>query len=289
MKDRLSYLAYAAGWRLVRILPAPWAYGLFGVIARIAAKRDGRSVKRLRSNLAVVTGADSETPAMRVLTERAMASYLRYWCDAFRLPDWSRERILSHVRVIGEHHLVDATRDGRGAVVSLPHSGNWDHAGAWATVRGWQVVTVAEVLKPKRLFERFLDYRRRLGFEVHPFGSPEIFGILTRRLREGAVVALVSDRDLSRSGVPVTFFGRSTRMPKGPAALSLATGCDLVPAHVGYDERGIVITFYAPVATPLTGDAAIADLTQKCADSFAQGIATRPEDWHMLQRIWVDS
>lgn len=286
--ETVSYVAYSAGWRIVRLLPERLAYVLFERIAALATGRNGRSVQRLRSNLASVTGMRVGSPELDRLTERAMTSYLRYWCDAFRLPDWSRERILDRAEIIHEHHLVEATSGGRGAVVSLPHSGNWDHAGAWATVRGWKVVTVAEVLRPRRLFERFLAYRRELGFEVHPFGAPNVVAILSQRLREGAVVALVSDRDLSRQGVPVTFFGRPTRMPKGPAALCLATGAALVPAHVGFNERGIVVTFYPPVRTDLDGDAGIADLTQKCADAFSQGIAARPEDWHMLQRIWVD-
>jgi KDO2-lipid IV(A) lauroyltransferase len=32
----------------------------------------------------------------------------------------------------------------------------------------------------------------------------------------------------------------------------------------------------------------IAALVQKCADLFAEGIAQYPQDWHMMQRIWID-
>jgi len=27
---------------------------------------------------------------------------------------------------------------------------------------------------------------------------------------------------------------------------------------------------------------------QLCADNFAAGIKAHPQDWHMMQRIWVD-
>jgi phosphatidylinositol dimannoside acyltransferase len=285
--EYLAYLAYSAGWRLVRLLPEGVAYGLFRRIAGFVYRRNGRQVSRLRSNLEVVTGLRGAE--LEAMTQRAMESYLRYWCDAFRLPDWSRARILDTVEILGLEHLKNATQDGRGAVISLPHSGNWDHAGAWATLSGWKVVTVAEVLRPQRLFERFLHYRNRLGFEVHPFGAPSIFSTLTRAIEGGALVALVSDRDLSRAGVPVTFFGRPTKMPKGPAALALATGAELIPAHVAYLEGGIQIIFSTPIRTQEADrDAAIADLTQQAANVFADEIAKYPEDWHMLQRIWTD-
>ena len=29
-------------------------------------------------------------------------------------------------------------------------------------------------------------------------------------------------------------------------------------------------------------------MTQQVADAFADGIADHPQDWHMLQRVWVD-
>jgi len=32
----------------------------------------------------------------------------------------------------------------------------------------------------------------------------------------------------------------------------------------------------------------VAKTMQLCADNFAAGIAEHPQDWHMLQRIWVD-
>jgi KDO2-lipid IV(A) lauroyltransferase len=32
----------------------------------------------------------------------------------------------------------------------------------------------------------------------------------------------------------------------------------------------------------------VAALVQKSADLFAEGIAKYPQDWHMMQRIWID-
>lgn len=289
MGERVATLAYSIGWSLVKALPEKIAYRLFALIADFAYRRGGKSVDRLRNNLARVSPGLNAIE-LESLTRRAMRSYLRYWCDAFRLPVWSRERTLSTVTVHGQEFLDQAMAQG-GCVVSLPHSGNWDHAGVWAMMRGYHLVTVAEQLKPEAVFQKFLDYRTSLGMEVHALGrDPRLVAHLADSLRKGNLVALVADRDLSANGIEVQFFGAQAKMPAGPAALSIQTGAALVPAHVRYDDTGIVITFYPPVTSTLEArNEKIADLTQKAANAFAQGIAEHPVDWHMLQRIWIDS
>jgi KDO2-lipid IV(A) lauroyltransferase len=179
-------------------------------------------------------------------------------------------------------------RDSRGVVIALPHSGNWDHAGAYFCSIGIPLVTVAERLKPEALFTKFLEYRNSMGFEVLSLDSRS-FVTLMKRAREKRLIALVADRDLSRSGVNVDFFGFPSRMPAGPALLAIKTGVPLVVAHVFYTPVGIHINF-SEVAIPEEGSESekISIVVQACADLFAKGIAEHPEDWHMLQRIWID-
>ena len=165
MIEKLSVFAYFSGWRIVRLLPEKVAYGLFKKIADLITKKNGGSVKRFRENLRRVK---PELSAMELdnLVERAMRSYLRYWCDTFRIQDWSTQRIQSTVSLTNGHLLIDSVKDGRGVVIALPHSGNWDHAGAYFCSIGIPLVTVAEHLKPDALFNKFLEYRTSMGFEV---------------------------------------------------------------------------------------------------------------------------
>lgn len=288
LRERLAVLAYSLGWSLVKALPEQMAYRLFDAIADFAYRRGGRSIERLRSNLRRVVGSISENE-LDALTHRAMRSYLRYWCDAFRLPVWSAERVASTVEVVGLHHLDEAMARG-GVVVPLPHSGNWDHAGAWVMNRGYHLVTVAESLKPQEVFEKFLAYRTSLGMEVYALGQePDLMSKLADACTRGDLVALVADRDLSANGIEVKFFNGIAKMPAGPAVLSLQTGAALIPAHVSYNKTGITVRFHPPLSTQATErDEQVRDLTQQMADVFAQGIGSHPEDWHMLQRIWID-
>ncbi|MFE9137246.1 phosphatidylinositol mannoside acyltransferase [Streptomyces sp. NPDC007355] len=290
MKDRLSDGLYGAGWATVKKLPEPVATALGRRIADIAWKRRGTSVLRLEANLARVV-PDATPERLAELSRAGMRSYMRYWMESFRLPAWSKERVERGVEIKDVHHLKEGLAAGRGVVVALPHLANWDLAGVWVTrTLGVPFTTVAERLKPETLYDRFVAYRESLGMEVLPHTGGSAFGTLARRLRAGGLVCLVADRDLSSSGTEVTFFGEKTRMPGGPAMLALQTGALLMPATLWYDETPVMRgRIHPPVDVPPSGTRAekTSAMTQALADAFAGGIAEHPEDWHMLQRLWL--
>ena len=287
MVAHIAYLAYLAGWKIVGWLPEKSAYRLFSKLAAYMYRKNGKSVRRLRTNLSLVKpGLQPEELENLVIT--ALESYMRYWCDTFRIHKWSAQRIQSTVTTTNDHLLREPMVQGRGVIVALPHSGNWDHAGAYFCQEGIPLVTVAEILKPEKLFKKFLRYREEIGFEVLGLDA-RAFVTLIRRAREKRLIALVADRDLSSSGIPVSFFGRTAKMPAGPAVLAIKEGLQLVVAHVSYTAPGIHIDFHH-IEVPTSGseEEQIATTVQNIATTFEIGIKKYPQDWHMLQRIWIE-
>ncbi|MCO6697957.1 MULTISPECIES: phosphatidylinositol mannoside acyltransferase [Streptomyces] len=290
MNERLSDALYGLGWSTVKKLPEPVAVRLGQTLADTVWKRRGKGVLRLEANLARVV-PDAGPERLAELSRAGMRSYLRYWMESFRLPAWSETRIKEGFEPEGLHHLTDGLAAGKGVILALPHLGNWDLAGAWVTRNlGVPFTTVAERLKPETLYDRFVAYREGLGMEVLPHTGGSAFGTLARRLRAGGLVCLVADRDLSASGVEVTFFGDTARMPAGPAILAQQTGALLLPVTLWFDATPVMKgRVHPPVEVPETGARAekTSLMTQALADAFAEGIADHPEDWHMLQRLWL--
>ena len=289
---RVTETGYAAGWRLVRALPASVVRPVFRRGADLAARRAGPGTRRLRANLRRVVGPDVSEADLDTLVRDALRSYARYWLEAFRLPAVPRDQVVSTFAIDGVELIDKGLADGRGVVVALSHSANWDHAGAWAAYTGRPVATVAERLKPESLYERFLDYRRSIGITVLPLtgGTRPPLDELAVRLRAGGLICLLADRDLSKRGVEVTFFGGRTRMPPGPALLALRTGAPLLVARLSYSEDGTRASIVGPIGVPEKGDLGerVRAMTQELADALGEGIAAHPQDWHMLQRMWLD-
>lgn len=283
-RGRLVYAGYATGWAGVRRLPERLAHAGFAGAADAAWRARIGGVRQLERNLARVR-PDADEREVRTLSRAGMRSYLRYWCDAFRLQDLTGERIRAGVVTHDEPVFWKAIDAGKGVVAALPHMGNWDLAAAWAATVGAPVTAVAERVRPERLFERFVAYREAIGMEVVPLrGGPDPMPVLADRLRSGRLVCLVADRDMSRRGVEVSFFGAAAKMPAGPAALAVRTGASLLPVTMWYDGPAMHIRFHQPLETRRAG---IRELTQRIADEFAVGIAEHPADWHMLQPVWL--
>lgn len=294
-RDSVRVAAYSAAAWLAKRLPEPLVRRAFAAAADVAWRNGGRGVEQLRRNLRRVVSPTMPDAEFEALVRLSMRSYARYWLEFFRLPAIPRERV-GAMHVAGEDRLAAALQAGRGAVLALPHCGNWDHAGAWIVQRGYPFTTVAERLKPDALFDKFVRVRERLGMEVLPLtgGDRNTFAVLTQRLRAGGLVCLVSERDLGDTGVEVSFFGEPMSMPAGPAALALHTGAALFPTTVWFTNDPVTGPGWAgrihpEVAPPAGGDrrSKVAAMTQAIADDFAVDIAAHPTDWHMLQPLWL--
>jgi phosphatidylinositol dimannoside acyltransferase len=292
----LTDAGFAAGWRLVRALPEPVARAAFRLGADVAVRRAGPGVRRLRANLRRAV-PDAGRHELDALVRAGLRSYARYWCEAFRLPAMDRAAVLARMDpyVSGMAPLFEALSAGRGVIVALPHSGNWDLAGLWFVEtqrrlgRPARFTTVVERLRPESLFRRFVAYREGLGFEVLAAGTgPQVYRTLTMRLREGGLLCLVADRDLSASGVEVSFFGEPARFPAGPARLAAATGALLLPAFPHFTPRGWGAVVGDPIPVPERANRDdVAKATQAIADAFTGMIAAAPADWHMLQPVFT--
>lgn len=281
-------LGFGIGWKAVNRLPEKSAYALFQRMADRSWVKHGEGVQQLERNLRRVR-PDATYDELRELSKSGMRSYFRYWCEAFRLPTWSAERIVDSFRLEGEENLVAANEGGRGAVLPLSHSANWDHAGAWLAITHGRLVTVAERLKPESLYRRFLEYRTSIGIEILPLGEPGIIRDLLRALKENAFVPLLADRDLSHNGVEVMMFGEMTKVPPGPSVLAIMSGSPLLPATLHYDGPTLVVRIHEPIPVPDSGtrEEKVKALAQASTDVIASGIAEYPQDWHMMQPLWL--
>ena len=290
VKDLIAGTGYWLGWKALCHLPESWVRRAFTTVTEIAWRRQGHGVQVLEGNLLRVLGPGVSGKELRTVSRAGMRSYGRYWMEVFRLPAVSTERILRDMKVNtnADLALVDAAA-GKGVIFALPHMGNWEVAAAYVVGRGIKFATVAERLKPESVFDMFVAFREGLGMEVLPLGGTNVFGVLAQRLRAGHMVCLLCDRDLTESGIEVDFFGEKARMAAGPAALALQTGAPLHAVTLWFTEDGWYADASPAIPIPADGDrkAKAAAMTQQLARAFEKGIAEHPEDWHMLQRLFL--
>jgi len=286
LRLQIEGIGWLAGWRIARWLPEKTTVRIFERVSERSMRRNAKRRAAVKELLAPVVGKD----AAPGLLPEAFRWYGRYWAETFRMQDLSNVELDARFTCIGAEHIDAASKSGKGGVLATPHIGNWDAGGRWVATR-WPLTVVAEVLKPRMLFDRFVEHRRALGMSIIPL---EKGGDATARcmecLERGELIALVADRDLSGKGVEVTMFGRRTKMPAGPAVLSLRTGAALIPACIYQHDDGTWVAKVLPaleVPDPSSPDP-VSVLTQQLADRFQELIAAEPSQWHVFNRYWID-
>jgi lauroyl/myristoyl acyltransferase len=280
-RDRAVRGIYRTGWSLAGALPPAALRGPIAAGAAIAARTHGPHLANLRHNLAAAAGR----PADDRLVAAALRSYLRTLTEVLALPRWRPDEIVARVRVAEAPRLRRRQAES-GAVVVLPHSGNWDLAGAWACLSGFPVTTVVEVLDAGA-YADFLAFRRRLGMEPIGHTAPDVLPRLTDAIHRGRTVCLIGDRDLTGAGVQVSWGGHQVRMPAGPALLARRTGAALIPGVCQFVDDTTMIIDLGDEVVHRSGPDGLRAMTQQVADHFATAIRRRPQDWPMLQPFFV--
>lgn len=285
--ETATYLAYRVMHWLGRMLPTRSGRRSYERVGRVLSRLFPTMRATVAGNQAQVLGRPADDPLVQASTREAFALYARYWFDTFNVLRWDDERLAEAFRFDGIEHVEKGLAEGKGVLIALPHTGNWDVGGRAMAIRLAPVVSVAEHLKPEPLFELFLEHRRALDMDIIDLSSDHVGRQLTQHLERNRIVALVADRDLSGGGVEVEMFGRTRRMPAGPALLSLSSGAPLLSGPTFTTPHGWVEVL-TPVSIEPTGkrkDDIIA-LTRALAAAFEVAISAAPSDWHMFQAGW---
>jgi KDO2-lipid IV(A) lauroyltransferase len=286
-QERALVLGFKIAWATFGYLPQKFLYSIADLVASRTLKKDGKGARRLKFNLARVLKVDAEDPQVEAMAQKAMRSYMRYWVDLFALTKRSSEYVDSEVIMRNFEEITNALANKIGVVVAVTHSGNWDLAGAYVARKFGGLTTVAERLRPVALFDEFSKHRRSRNIEILPHRGGEITPSvkLSQVLKSGKLVGLVSDRDMSRHGIEVEFFGHQSKMPQGAAKLAIENSALLIPAAVFTENQKTIIEFYPSIDL---GSADVFQVTQQIAATFEKIVAKHPENWHMLQKIWTD-
>ncbi|MDQ2906138.1 MAG: lysophospholipid acyltransferase family protein [Ktedonobacteraceae bacterium] len=254
--------------------------------------------KRLvtRQNMAQVTGRPAHDPYVRHLALASWVNYGRYAADFMNfgntdVRDIERQgRDMTRGAPSWETYLEQALQPGRGVILTSAHFGNWDMAGAFVA-RRIAVSAVVETFSDKRLNTLIQAQRQGQGLNIIPVeGSPRR---ILRVLLQNQVVGIVVDRPLPPGqGTEISFFGRTTYVPGGPATLAIKTGAAILPGYVWYGPPGEYYVCAFPPLFPQEGAERASEerrLTQGIYDTLEEMVRASPAQWYMFRQFWPAS
>ena len=295
MRERLvqdkiwKYWVLKAAYIVLGRLSLRTLYGIAHLVGDGAYLVRPKMRRGVIANMRRVMGPEASEREVHRAAREVFRNATRYYADLLHLPRMDAQRFLrEQLDLEGVEYLRAARDSGRGAVVVSAHYGNPEMAAQGLAAAGFRIFSLTEPLRPKELseFTHWLRSQHGHEFRTLSFGAVKE---AVRRLRSGGIVALLLDRDVTGSGVPMQLFGAETRIPLGAVELALRTGADLIPAWAwridGY-------RFHARVGPPMelvrTGDLQhdVRVNAARLLALFEVQLRVDPGQWAVLESIW---
>ncbi len=249
----LEFHGYRIGAAALRALPLPSAQRLAAAAARRIFDRGGERVGYALVNLRIAFPELSEEARREVGRE----SYVHFaWnlLDVIRSERWSDDEVRQHMRIDGLEHLEAALAKGEGALLLVPHLGNFELGSMALPLLGLSVAWVVRPMRNKLIWQHVTRQRTRTGGELisKRRAAPQIL----RVLRQGRVVGILNDQyPHGTSAVFVPFFGVRCATTSGVATIALRSGAPVLPVYAVRDAPDHHVgTIQPALETPRSGD-----------------------------------
>jgi lauroyl/myristoyl acyltransferase len=281
------YLVIQVSAFLSKIVPRRLRYFVGSAVGDAVYLVWARKRRVLLENMAVVTGLSPRDPYVRRIALRSMRNYCKYLVEFLGLPALSSaHEVIASMKISGIEHLQTALDKGKGVIIATAHFGTIEIPGL-RLQNFTEFHAVYDSFRPGYLDRLIQRKRREKGIDLIPATSVRA---MLRVLSSGGALCTLFDRPVEGvGGVPVTFFGRPTAVPGGPALLALKTGATLLPV---YTRRQPDLTFASEIFPPVTcaetgdRDSDIRNIMQKLMNTLQIAVRERPDQWYMFRPMW---
>ena len=281
---------YTLNRGLAQLVPLSFGYWLSVPISDIFYLLWRRKRETAMRNHARIAGRQSDDPVVERMARRTFRQFGRYVVELLSVQGWSLEAMRDRIDIEGDQHFEEAMAHGKGIIFTGAHIGSIEIASTLVLLKGFQISSVAERLKPKIMMDWLTACRAQMGVELLPATGAGM--TLVRRLRRGEMVALVVDMGVSGGdGVRVEFLGHETVFPAGPARLARISGAPIIFGWAAREPHG---RFLAHISAPILSDRGLSpeedarQITARIVAEFERAVRRYPEQWYVFREMWPD-
>jgi len=196
---------------------------------------------------------------------------------------------------VGLEHLKNAMAGSRGVILATGHYGFFEFGPVVLSQHGCRIAIVTAPEPSAELTKWRAKWRERWGTETIEVGADPFSSLaVNRALESGRSVAMLVDRPVGESGIPIDLPHGRTLFSAAPALLSWMTGCAVLPVLITrLDDGRYRITAMPPVTARRTSrenrDKDIADCTKAIAKSLLDEIARDPTQWYQFVPVSLET
>ncbi len=289
-EDALILKFIRTGRFLVRRLPFKFSLAFARVVGRLVftfSKRGGIAYR----NLKMALGDELSPRKLKVIARRSFENLAMNGVDLLRVPDMDLKYIEEHFTIEGREKFESYIRQNKGVIFLTGHFGSWELLNIAASLLGMPLVALARLQKHPRSDAYLNQLRESKGSQIIYKGI--MIRQILKSLREGKIVAILSDQDGGKKGRFVHLFDRLSSTPPGVAAFSLRTDAPIFPVFIfrqkGEKHRIEVGDALKMPDEKVTPDEAESFILQQFADTLEAKIRKSPDQWLWGHRRWKSS
>ena len=287
-KDRCVYrIVSTFGW-WCRCLPKGWALQLGSGVGMLCYYFIKKRRQIALNNLQIAFGNRFTNPQRTEICKASFINVGKTCIEFLRFPKLNTENIWDEVTVEGAENLHAALAGGKGAIVFLPHFGNWELLSlVYGALIPDRAKAIAFPLKNVPLNTYIWRHREQMSLKLIPRKRAirETLGAL----KNNKAVGFFADQNAGPEGIFVNFLGKSASAARGPATLALRTGAPLIFSLSirQPDDRHHV--YISPPIHPNPSDDFERDVetyTAQMLNHLEAYIHKYPEQWLWLHNRW---
>lgn len=250
-----------------------------------------KPVVEAKRRIVSVLGADTPATRVRYIAWISWRNTVFNTLEALRLPRTSPNWVGKHFAPGDMMDRVGAERDaGRGAIIALPHMGNWEMAGLAAHVHEFPIIIIVGKQR-NPLTNRYMHKLRATAAAVIIERDTDIMRPIIRHLRAGKYLAILPDVRMPYPDLSVPFLGGTANLGSGMALFARMTGlsiCTCCVVRNGWTQHRVAETF-PPIRPDKTLDKNedIARMTASVMEHFDAVIRKYPEQWFWYNKRWI--
>jgi KDO2-lipid IV(A) lauroyltransferase len=183
-----------------------------------------------------------------------------------------------------------ARKRGKGILLVIAHTGNWDLGGFLTAEAGFPMCFIARHQKNSHAYQELIRAREAGGGSVVDRDDPKLIRKLLAFLADNGIVAILIDIRSRQPGDCYQFLGENAWVSNGLGLLAAKSGAEVVPVYLGREGRSKHICKPLPsrrLEPEATGKAERNQLLQSCLDDLSAEILQNPQSYFWFNKRWV--
>jgi KDO2-lipid IV(A) lauroyltransferase len=289
---KIKYSLLVAAIRIllvvIRFLPRKVSMRFFGSLGALAFMVMKQESMKTINNLSIAYGEERSQAEIRRMAREVWVNLGKSGAEfAIKMGEDKPEQFFSDLEVIGNQHLQEAIKKGRGVLGLISHMGCWEGTALGLPMLGIPAYAIGKRLGNEQLNDLLFASRGKKGVQTLARGSS--YKTILRVLAENNLVGILIDQDTDVRGVFVNFYGRPAYTPIGAAMLAMDSGAPVLPMfYLKKDDDTYIFLIEKEIPLVMTGNRRkdMEENTRRFHVVIEKYIKKYPTQWVWMHNRW---